>query len=152
MPDPAPAAGPGELLRRALVATLATISRRHPGWPAASFAPFALDADGAPLVLLSDIAEHTRNLGADDRACLFLHDAVGEDAKATPRLALYGRARQLPAAESALARERYLARHPSAAPLLDLDFRLWKLELHEAQWVGGFAAARWLTPAQLAES
>jgi len=150
MPDPAPASGPGELLRRALVATLATLSRRHPGWPAASFAPFALDGDGAPLLLLSEIAEHARNLEADARVCLFVHDAVGEDVKATPRLALYGRARRLPAAEAALARDRYLARHPSAAPLLELDFRLWKVEVVEAQWVGGFAAARWLAPEQLA--
>jgi putative heme iron utilization protein len=151
MPEPTTASGPADLLRRALSATLATNSRRHAGWPAASFAPFALDADGAPLLLLSEIAEHTRNLEADDRACLFMHDAVGEDVRATPRLALYGRARRLNGAEVARARERYLARHPSAASLLDLDFRLWRLELVEAHWVGGFAAARWLTPAQLAE-
>jgi putative heme iron utilization protein len=149
MPDPAPATDPGELLRRSAVATLATISRRHPGWPAASFAPFALDAGGNPVLLLSDIAEHTRNLESDDRACLFVHDALGDDVRATPRLALYGRARKLPAAEAALARERYLARHPAAAPLLDLDFRLWKLEVTEAQWVGGFAAARWLPPGEI---
>jgi hypothetical protein len=55
----------------------------------------------------------------------------------------------LPSAETAAARERYLARHPQAAPLLDLDFRLWRLEVAEAHWVGGFAAARWMTPAEL---
>jgi hypothetical protein len=61
MPDPAPAATPAELLARAAAATLATLSKRHPGWPAASFVPFALDADGSPLVLLSALAEHTAN-------------------------------------------------------------------------------------------
>jgi putative heme iron utilization protein len=155
MPDPGPAqeprgAGtPAALLERAAAATLATLSQRHAGWPAASFVPFALDADGAPLVLLSALAEHTRNLEADPRACLFVHDDPGADVRQTPRLAVYGRARPLPAAEAALARDRYLARHPAAEPLLGLDFRLWKLEVVEAHWVGGFAAARWLTPAEL---
>jgi len=151
MSDPTPG-GPADLLRRAPAATLTSLSRRHPGWPAASFVPFALDADGAPLVLLSEIAEHTRNLDADGRCCFFVAEAPGEDVRATPRLAIYGTARRLPAAEAANARDVYLGRHPAAAPLLDLDFRLWKVEVAEAQWVGGFAAARWLTAAQLAAS
>ncbi|MFO0584231.1 MAG: pyridoxamine 5'-phosphate oxidase family protein [Anaeromyxobacter sp.] len=142
---------PTELLRRAPAATLTANSRRHEGWPAASYVPYALDADGSPLVLLSDIAEHTRNLDADDRVCFFVADAPGEDVRATPRLAIYGRARRLPAAEAAVAKDRYLARNPAAAQLLELDFRLWKIEPTEAQWVGGFAQARWLTPSQLKE-
>jgi len=150
MPDPTPPAGPRALLEAAAAATLSTLSQRHPGWPAASFTPFALDEGGAPLLLLSELAEHTRNLQANDRACLFVHDTPGPDVRQTPRLALYGRARALPAAEAAFAQERYLARHPGAAQLFSLDFQLWKLEVTEAHWVGGFAAARWLTPAELA--
>jgi hypothetical protein len=149
MPDPTPPSGPRALLESVPAATLGTLSLRHAGWPAASFTPFALDGDGAPLLLLSDIAEHTRNLEADDRACLFVQATPGPDLRQTPRLALYGRARLVPAAEAAGARDRYLARHPAAAPLLGLDFRLWKLEVAEAHWVGGFAAARWMTPAEL---
>jgi heme iron utilization protein len=151
MKEPTPG-GPADLLRRAPAATLTSLSRRHAGWPAASFVPYALDADGAPLLLLSEIAEHTRNLDADGRCCFFVAEAPGEDVRQTPRLAIYGTARRLPAAEAANAREHYLARHPSVAPLMDLDFRLWKLEVTEAQWVGGFAAARWLSASQLAES
>jgi putative heme iron utilization protein len=140
---------PAGLLAKAPAATLTSNSQRNAGWPAASFVPYALDADGAPLVLLSDIAEHTRNLDADGRCCFFVAEAPGEDVRQTPRLAIYGTARRLPAAEAAVARDRYVERHPAAAPLFDLDFRLWRIDVKEAQWVGGFAAARWLTASQL---
>jgi len=68
--------------------SLATLSRRHPGHPFASVMPYALDADGRPLFLISSMAMHTQNLEADARASLlvtqpynrrFLSGFTGED-------------------------------------------------------------------------
>lgn len=149
MSEPSPPGSPSALLAHATFATLATLSKHHEGWPAASFVPVALDSDGAPLLLLSALAEHTKNLEADSRACLLVNEEPGEDLRQTPRLAVYGRIRPLPAAEAALAQERYLVRHPAAEELLSLDFRLYKLEVLDAYFVGGIAKTHWLSAAEL---
>jgi hypothetical protein len=135
-----------ELLRKDRVAVLATASERHGGHPIASLAPYALSANGEPLLLLSALAQHTRNLAADPRASLFVHDpaAASADPRTAPRLTLVGRVRRLAAEEEADARARYLARHPEARGLLQLDFALYLLAVEEAQLVGGFAAAGWI--------
>jgi len=145
------AAAARELLRREKLGVLSTISARKPGWPAPSLAPYALTARGEPLILLSAIAQHTRNLEADPRACLFVHDvaAAAGDARTAPRIAIYGRAEPVLPGEEPDARSRYLARHPQARGLLGLDFGFWVLAVEEAQWVGGFAAAAWIGRADL---
>jgi hypothetical protein len=140
------AAAARDLLARERLGTLTTISVRKPGWPAPSLAPYALTARGEPLLLLSEIAQHTRNLEADARACLFVLDAAAAttDARTAPRLAVYGRAQPVLPGEEPDARARYLASHPEARGLLGLDFSFWTLVVEEAQWVGGFAAAAWI--------
>jgi len=135
-----------ELLTRERVAVLATVSERHGGGPFTSLAPFALTAAGDPILFLSALSQHTRNLAADPRASLFVHDpaAAAEDPRTVPRLALVGRVRPVPAADEPDARARYLARHPEARGLLNLDFALYVLSIEEALLVGGFAAAGWI--------
>lgn len=135
-----------ELLERQRVAVLATLSTRHGGGPFTSLAPFALSARGEPLLLLSALAQHTRNLEADPRASLFVHDpaAASDDPRTAPRLSVLGRVRRVAPAEEPDARARYLARHPEARGLLALDFALFELAVDEAQLVGGFGAAGWI--------
>jgi len=65
-----------ELLATERHAVLATLSASRAGWPFASVAPYALSAAGEPLLLLSDLAEHTRNLRADPRASLMVQDGA----------------------------------------------------------------------------
>lgn len=131
------------LLDREPVGVLSTLSLRHPGWPYGTLVPFAVTGSGEPLLLLSALAQHTRNLEADPRATLLVFD--GEAARGDPRTAaratLIGRAVRVGAAEEADAAERYGARVPGAKGMLALDFSLWRLEVEEAQLVGGFAAA-----------
>jgi putative heme iron utilization protein len=140
------AAAARDLLRRERLGVLSTLSQRKPGWPAPSLAPYALGARGEPLLLLSAIAQHTRNLEADPRACLFVQDlaAAQRDARTAPRIAVYGRAQAVLPGEEPDARARYLAAHPEARGLLGLDFALWTIEVEEAHFVGGFAAAAWI--------
>jgi putative heme iron utilization protein len=135
-----------ELLASQRVAVLATISTRHGGAPFTSLAPFALTARGEPLLLLSALAQHTRNLEADPRASLFVHDpaAAADDPRTAPRLSLSGRVRLVAPADEPDARARYLARHPEGRGLFALDFALFELTVEEAQLVGGFAAAGWI--------
>lgn len=135
-----------DLLRSERTGGLATAFASHGGHPFASLVPFALSREGEPLLLLSALAQHTRNLAADPRACLLVHDAAAaaKDPRTAARAALLGRVRRVRADEDADARARYLARHPDARALLDLDFTLHVLQIDEAQIVGGFAAAGWV--------
>jgi len=132
--------------------TLATLSRRHPGHPFASVMPYALDDAGRPLFLISNMAMHTQNLEADPRASLLVTqpDWAG-DPLAAGRLTLMGEARRVPDADAASARDRYLARHERARYWADFeDFGLWRLEIADLYFVGGFAAMDWVTAADYA--
>ena len=123
-----------ELLAKEPVGVLATLSARHGGAPFTSLAPFAISARGQPLLLLSALAHHTRNLDGDPRASLFVYDATAaaEDPRTAARLALVGRVHRVPAPDEPDARGRYLARHPEARGLLALDFALFELAVEEA--------------------
>jgi len=132
--------------------TLATLSRRHPGHPFASVMPYALDDAGRPLFLISSMAMHTQNLEADARASLLVTqpDWTG-DPLAAGRLTLMGEARRVPDPDAAAARERYLARHERARYWADFeDFGLWRLDVADLYYVGGFAAMDWVTAADYA--
>jgi heme iron utilization protein len=126
--------------------TLATLSRRHAGHPFASVMPYALDDAGRPLMLISAMAMHTQNLEHDARASLLVtQPGWSGDPLAAGRLTLMGHARRV-AADVAAARERYLARHERARHWVDFDdFSLWRLDLADLYFVGGFAAMDWVT-------
>jgi heme iron utilization protein len=132
--------------------TLATVSRRHAGHPFASVMPYALDASGRPLLLISAMAMHTQNLEADPRASLLVTQPDwSEDPLAAGRLTLMGEARRLDDAAVAGARPLYLARHPRAGYWVDFDdFAFWRLDVVDVYFVGGFAAMDWVTAAEYA--
>ena len=127
-------------------AVLATISARRSGWPFASLAPFATSTSGEPLLLLSELAEHTRNLRADPRASLLVQDSqTKDDPQAGARVTLLGSAEPLDGPASQRAQQRYVKRHPQAAEYLMLaDFHLWVLHVTEARFVNGFGDMGWL--------
>ena len=134
------------LLEAESVGLLSTISVHRAGYPYGSLTPFALSARGRPLLLLSELAAHTRSLRADPRACLFVGDRTAtDDPQAAARVSLLGRAARVAAAELADARARYVARHRRAESYLVLrDFALWELVVEEARLISGFGSMRWL--------
>jgi len=149
VPEPSYAERARTLAYLGRTGTLATLSARHPAHPFASLMPYALDAQGRPLLLISTMAMHTQNLAADPRASLLITqpDVSGEPL-AAGRLTLMGRAAHVPEGERAAAREAYLARHASARYWVDFgDFGFWRLELIDVYFVGGFAAMDWVSAA-----
>jgi heme oxygenase (biliverdin-IX-beta and delta-forming) len=129
--------------------TLATLSRRHPGHPFASVMPYALDDAGRPLFLISSMAMHTQNLESDARASLLImQPGWSGDPLAAGRLTLMGETRRVPNTDVPSARDRYLAHHERARYWVDFeDFALWRLEVADLYYVGGFAAMDWVTAA-----
>src|SRR5688572_13265022 len=122
------------LMRLADRGALATLSVRPSpegrGGPYASLVLVASDLDGGPLLMLSDLADHSRNITADPRVSLLLAPGIGlAEPLAEARLTLVGRALPEPA-ESA--RQRFLDRHPSAAAYAGFaDFRCYRIACQE---------------------
>ncbi len=134
-----------ELLTRERYGVLATLSERHAGWPFASVVAFALNANSEPLLLLTALAEHTRNLREDPRASLFVQDRAAPDPQAAARATLLGQVEPVADAGVAAATDLYLTRHPQAARYLVLpDFRFYVLHATEARLIAGFGDMGWL--------
>jgi len=144
-------AGARALLAAESVGVLSTISVHRAGFPYGSVTPYALSAQRAPLLLLSRLAAHTKNLLVDPRASLFVGDrSAAEDPQAGARISLLGRLAPLPAPDEPDARARYLAAWPRAADYLALgDFAFWRFEVEEARLIAGFGEIRWLDGAAL---
>ncbi len=140
-----PATEARRLLRAARAGTLAT---QRDGQPFAGLVTPATAPDLSPLMLLSDLSEHTRHLRVDPRCALMVAGAPSEvNPQTAPRLTVSGRASIT--AEPAL-RARWLALHPYAELYFEFgDFNLWQVEVAEASFVGGFARAFRLPPAKL---
>jgi putative heme iron utilization protein len=133
------------LLRRSRTAVLATLSRRFPGYPAGSAVPLAVDAAGRPVLLLSSLAAHTQNLGADVRASLTVH---ADDVMAGARMCVMGDV--LPIDQDSRAAARYLALLPGAAAYAGFgDFRFHRMEPVAVHYIGGFGDIRWFDGSDL---
>jgi hypothetical protein len=142
-----------EAIRRLLLegrfGTLSTIATRPEGFPLGSLVPFAQCARGKPLLLLSGLAQHTRNLRADPRASLLVLAPGAADPMQAPRAALLGKAVALDGAEAEDGKARFLERHPMSAAWLALDFGPWRLDVTEVRFVGGFGQAAWVSGSEV---
>jgi len=134
------------VLRSVPMAALATLARDRGGWPYASLVACAVGQDGTPVLLLSELSDHTRNLHVDARASLLFDNTAGiAERMAGERLTLMGRLAPVGEEDRPALRARYLARHPGASRYEGFgDFAYWTMRVDEAHLIGGFARARWL--------
>jgi hypothetical protein len=146
----------GQLLRAPRTAALGTL---HAGGPFVSMVIFAAAPDFSVFYLhLSRLAQHTRDLAADPRASLMIAETDQSAARnplALGRVSLQGSVAALPAdaPEHASAKSLYLARFPAAEFNFTLgDFGLYAFTPQTGRYVGGFARAFDLTPADLRQA
>jgi hypothetical protein len=123
---------------------LSTISRRMEGYPFGSVAPFMTDHAGCPVILISTIAEHTKNIESDPRVSL-ITQPFSTDMQEMGRVTLVGHARQLP--DKDRLGPRYLRRFPQAEHYFAMhDFQFYRLEPIRVRYIGGFGKIHWLEP------
>lgn len=147
-PDFNPSGSAKSLLRRSRQGALATLMVNN-GDPYCSLVNVATNPDGAPLLLISGLAVHTRNIHADARVSLMLDERVAGDPLEGARIMLAGRAEELSGDDVALARRRYLAAHPSAEAFVDFkDFSFFRIAASGLHLVAGFGRIIDLKPAQ----
>jgi putative heme iron utilization protein len=135
------------LVARARSATLSTIAREPAGYPYGSLVAFTTDLRGAPLLLLSTMAEHRQNLDVRSESSLLVAEAhaPGEDALALGRLTLLGRCTPVDASGAAEARDAFLRVHPRASTYVDFkDFAFYRLTVEAIRYVGGFGRMSWV--------
>lgn len=139
------------LVARTKTAALSTLTTREDGsvYPFGSLVAAATDAAGSPLLLLSSLAEHTKNIAVNPRASLLFADHASEDPLASARVTLIGEVKPVPDDERTAARDAYLARHPEAATYAGFkDFAFYRLEIAEIRMVAGFGRMGWIEPAE----
>src|ERR1700733_6667970 len=110
------------LLRHSRQGGLATLMAGS-GDPYCSLVNVASHPDGAPILLISRLALHTRNILADSRVSLMLDERAEGDPLEGSRIMLAGRAEEAQGDQAAMLRRRYLNAHPSAEVFADFkDF------------------------------
>jgi heme iron utilization protein len=124
--------------------TLCTIAREPEGYPYGSLITFGLHA-GDPIFLISELAEHTKNLRHDARASLLVAESRPGDPLANGRVTLLGPCTPIAEAEREGAAAAYLARHPGASYYSGFkDFAFWRLEVTGVRYIGGYGRMSWV--------
>lgn len=138
-----------KFLRSTCSGILSTHSARFEGYPFGSVAPFVLDHSCQPVILISNIAEHTKNIALNPKVSLLVF-AGAEDLQANARLTLLGEAVKIFKDEDADLRARYLRYLPQAASYFDMhDFAFYRIHIHQARYIGGFGKMSWLSDIDL---
>jgi hypothetical protein len=137
------------LLRHSRQGALATLMTGS-GDPYCSLVNVASHADGSPILLISRLALHTRNILADKRVSLMLDQRTEGDPLEGSRIMLAGQAEQVSGAEVGTVRRRYLNAHSSAEAFVDFkDFSFFRIRPSGAHLVAGFGRIVDLSPEQL---
>ena len=129
---------------------LSTISVDAPGYPFGSVTPYCADEQCRPIIYISYIAQHTRNIVADTRVSLTVVERSGnsDDVQAQGRVTCIANARPVAGSETR-AQERYFRYFPSAKQYERThDFAFFRLELVRVRFIGGFGEIYWVEPGE----
>jgi putative heme iron utilization protein len=127
---------------------LSTTSLDVPGFPFGSVTPYCADEQCQPVLYISDIAQHTKNVIADPRVSLTIVESQAEsdDVQSRGRVTCLANARPVNETETAV-RDRYFHYFPSARQYEGThDFAFFRLELVRVRFIGGFGQIYWVGP------
>lgn len=130
------------LLRAHRYGALSTLSQKLGGFPFGSITPYLTDHDGSLLILISALAEHSKNIRHDSRVSLITHNQSDPAIQMQGRVTVAGHARRIEASPSLLA--RYLRHFPEATDLLNLDFSFHQIQPLAIRYIGGVGRVHWL--------
>ncbi len=142
IPTPTHAERARTMVAQLSTGTLCTVAMEPAGYPYGSFVTVAFEG-GHPVFLISELAEHTKNLRADARASLLMTEEREGDPLANSRVTLVGDC--TPVANPEAARAAFLERHPNAGYYADFkDFHFWRLEVAAIRYIGGYGRMSWV--------
>jgi putative heme iron utilization protein len=130
------------LLRKNRFGMLATLSKKFSGHPFGSITPYILDHDARPVILISTLAEHTKNIENDNRVSLLVHEA-GDNVQAEARITVLGNCARMQDQEQV--KTRYLRYFPNASGYFAThDFFFYRIEPIMIRYIGGFGEIHWI--------
>lgn len=139
-----------DFLRANSVGVLATHSLDVEGYPFGSITPYVISHKGLPTILISTLAQHTRNIKANLKVSLTVFDLHAQDVQNSTRLTWIGDATILPKEEGESLRPLYSRYFPNAKTHLDLsDFSFYQITLKRARYIGGFGQIAWVEPSEI---
>ncbi|MEW8508761.1 MAG: pyridoxamine 5'-phosphate oxidase family protein [Candidatus Thiodiazotropha sp.] len=128
---------------------LSTHSVKFPGYPFGSLLPFCRDTKGNLLLLISHLAQHTRNLETNPNCSLTLTEQGSGDVQQLARLTCLTQAEAVNSTASA---ERYFRFYPETRRYhKELNFRFYRLQVKHFYFIGGFGSARWIDPSRITQ-
>ena len=138
------------LLKAEKDGVLSTHSLDVPGYPFGSVTPYALDKLGRPIILISNLAQHTQNINENGKVSLtIVASTQARDVQANARLTFLGDARKITEDESD-AKQRYLRKFPHANRYFEAhDFFFYVIELKRARYIEGFGKIWWVEPEEM---
>ncbi len=132
-----------QLLRAHRYGALGTLSKKFNGHPFGSITPYLVDHDGSLLILISALAEHTKNLVADPRVSLITHSQDNPHIQAQGRVTVMGDTRWV--AEREETGRRYLRYFPEANTYFAMhDFSFYRIVPETIRYIGGFGNIHWV--------
>lgn len=137
------------LLLREYHGVLSTHSVDAPGYPFGSVVPYCLDREGQPAILISRIAQHTKNIKANAKVSLIVAEDEAEDVQAAARLTLLADAVRVADQREDIAARYYEYFPDSRGYHATHDFDFYRLMLARARYIGGFGEIHWLRPEDL---
>jgi heme iron utilization protein len=131
------------MLRAHRYGVLSTLSKRMDGYPFGSIATYLVDHDGSLLILISTLAEHTKNIAHDTRVSLITHEQRDADIQAQGRVTVVGDA--WPERDREQTGIRYLRYFPEARAYLAMhDFSFYRIRPVAIRYIGGFGRIHWV--------
>ena len=132
-----------QLLRAHRYGALSTLSRKFDGHPFGSITPYLVDHDGSLLILISSLAEHTKNIQSDPRVSLITHNQEDAHIQTQGRITVVGTASLI--AEREQAGKRYLRYFPEAQNYFAMhDFSFYRIVPLALRYIGGFGDIHWV--------
>jgi putative heme iron utilization protein len=132
------------LLKHQSVGVLSTHSIDVEGYPFGSIAPYTLNYAGEPIILISEIAQHTRNIKHNNKVSLTVFDPHADDPQSSSRLTWIGDAESIDPSD-AQSRDRYLRYFPTSESYFEThDFSFYRIRLRRARFIGGFGQIFWI--------
>ena len=132
------------MLRAHTYGALCTLSKKFDGHPFGSITPYLVDHDGTLLILISTLAEHTKNIQHDPRVSLITHNQNDSHIQTQGRVTLVGTAEIIENKDSA--GSRYLRYFPEAEGYFAMhDFSFYRVTPLSIRHIGGFGKIHWVT-------
>ncbi|KAI3738574.1 hypothetical protein L2E82_28611 [Cichorium intybus] len=127
------------ILDHSIRGMLSTFSQKHEGYPSGSMVDFACDSNGSPIIAVSNLAVHTKELLANPKCSLLI--AKDPEDRTDLIITLHGDAISVPETDKDAIHTSYLAKHPDAFWVDFVDFQFFRIEPKSVSFVSGIATA-----------